>query len=132
MVAPYHILKSVYTVPMEGLTEYKKEDRPWGGFERFTLNEKTTVKIITVKEGEAFSLQTHEHRDEFWRILSGIGTVHTGDTSREAHAGDSFFSPRHTTHRVTGGPGGIAFLEIAFGDFDEADITRLEDKYGRA
>jgi hypothetical protein len=36
------------------------------------------------------------------------------------------------TFRVTGGTGGTVFLEIAFGDFDENDITRLEDCYGRA
>ena len=78
------------------------------------------------------SLQTHQHRDEFWRILSGTGTVHVGDTDAEAKAGDTFFSPRHREHRVTGGPQGISFLEISFGDFDEDDIKRLEDKYGRA
>jgi len=50
---------------MEGLTNYKIEERPWGNFERFTLNEKTTVKIITVNAGESISLQTHENRDEF-------------------------------------------------------------------
>lgn len=122
----------VYTLVMEGLTHYEREERPWGAFERFTLNEKTTVKIITVNEGESFSLQTHEHRDEFWRVLSGTGTVHVGDTDTPAKPGDTFFSPRTTTHRVTGGVGGISFLEIAFGDFDENDIVRLEDKYGRS
>ncbi len=117
---------------MEGLTNYEKEERPWGAFERFTLNEQTTVKIITVKPGEAFSLQTHAHRDEFWRVLSGSGTIRLGQEGREAHEGDTFFILRGTEHRATGGPEGLAFLEIAFGDFDESDITRLEDKYGRA
>jgi mannose-1-phosphate guanylyltransferase/mannose-1-phosphate guanylyltransferase/mannose-6-phosphate isomerase len=117
---------------MEDLTNYYKEERPWGDFERFTLNEPTTVKIITVKAGEAFSLQTHEHRDEFWRILRGSGTAHIGDAEHEAREGDSFFSPRHAEHRMTGGPEGVTFLEIAFGSFDEDDITRLADKYGRA
>ena len=116
---------------MEGLSHYEKEDRPWGNFERFTLNEKTTVKIITVNAGEAFSLQTHEHRDEFWRVLKGSGMIHIGGKDHEAHEGKEFFSPRGSQHRVTGGPDGIVFLEIAFGDFDENDIKRLEDRYGR-
>ncbi len=117
---------------MDHLPHYEKEDRPWGGFERFTLNEPTTVKIITVKEGESISLQTHEHRDEFWRVISGSGTIRIGDTDHPAHEGDTFFCPRHEEHRVTGGAGGTTFLEIAFGEFDEQDITRLEDRYGRA
>lgn len=125
-------LRTLYWTYMEGLTKYERETRPWGDFERFTLNEKTTVKIIAVRPGEAFSLQTHAHRDEFWRVLSGSGTITIGDTERAAASGDAFFSPRGSKHRVEGGPNGIALLEIAFGDFDENDITRLEDRYGRA
>jgi len=116
---------------MEGLQHYQKEERPWGNFERFTLNESTTVKIITVNPGAAISLQTHEHRDEFWRVIQGSGTIHVGERDSAAHVGDMFFTPRGTTHRIEGGPDGLVCLEIAFGEFDESDINRLEDKYGR-
>ena len=117
---------------MEGLTNYEREERPWGSFERFTLNEQSTVKIVTVNEGEAISLQTHAHRDEFWRILSGAGIVHINGIDHDAKPGDVFFGKRGQDHRVTGGASGLVFLEIAFGEFDEKDITRLEDRYGRA
>lgn len=116
---------------MEGLTNYEKEERPWGEFERFTLNEKTTVKIITVKAGEAFSLQSHKHRGEFWRVLSGTGVITLDQDRRAISVGESFFSPVGHEHRMEGGPEGLTFLEISFGDFDEGDITRLDDKYGR-
>jgi mannose-6-phosphate isomerase-like protein (cupin superfamily) len=116
---------------MEGLTNYEKEERPWGSFERFTLNEQTTVKIVSVKEGEAISLQTHAHRDEFWRIIDGSGTVHIAGQDHTAKPGDTFFGRRGEEHRVEGGEGGLTFLEIAFGEFNEGDITRLEDRYGR-
>lgn len=116
---------------MEGLTNYQKEGRPWGEFERFTLNERSTVKIITVKPGEEFSLQSHKHRDEFWRVLSGSGVITLDEEHRTVHAGESFFSPVGHEHRMEGGPEGLTFLEIAFGDFDENDIVRYEDKYGR-
>ena len=116
---------------MEHLPNYNKEERPWGNFERFTLNEKTTVKIITVKPGEAFSLQTHTHREEFWRVLEGDGTITIGTIEHAATAGKQFFTPRGEKHRALGGPQGLKLLEIAFGDFDESDIIRLEDRYGR-
>lgn len=116
---------------MENLSYYEKEQRPWGNFERFTLNEKTTVKIITVNAGESISLQTHEHRDEFWRIIKGSGTIRIGEKDSDAHEGDMFFVSRHDQHRILGGPEGLMCLEIAFGDFDENDIKRLEDRYGR-
>lgn len=116
---------------MENLSHYEKEQRPWGNFERFTLNEKTTVKIITVNAGESISLQTHEHRDEFWRVIRGSGTITIGEKESHAREGDTFFTPRHAEHRILGGPEGLVCLEIAFGDFDEGDIKRLEDRYGR-
>ncbi len=117
---------------MEGLSNYEKEVRPWGNFERFTLNEHSTVKIITVSPSEAFSLQTHSHRAEFWRVLSGSGTVTVGGLLYDAQAGDTYFVKQGETHRAEGGPEGLVFLEIALGEFDEGDITRLEDNYGRA
>ncbi|MBX4191919.1 phosphomannose isomerase type II C-terminal cupin domain [Candidatus Parcubacteria bacterium] len=116
---------------MENLSNYEKDIRPWGHYERFTLNEKTTVKIITVNSGEAFSLQTHAHREEFWKVLFGSGKVTFGSETHEAKVGDQFLIKIGETHRAEGGPEGLVFLEIAFGDFDEQDITRLEDKYGR-
>jgi mannose-1-phosphate guanylyltransferase/mannose-1-phosphate guanylyltransferase/mannose-6-phosphate isomerase len=117
---------------MEGLSHYEKEERPWGDFERFTLNEATTVKIVKVKSGESISLQTHANRDEFWRVLQGSGVITIDDTVHQATAGDTYVSKRGSKHRVAGGPDGLVFLEIAFGEFDESDITRLEDRYGRA
>lgn len=116
---------------MQNLSHYEKEVRPWGNFERFTLNEPSTVKIITVDPGEAFSLQTHAHRAEFWHILKGSGTILVDEKQYDAHAGDQFFVERGMKHRAEGGPGGLQFLEIALGEFAENDIVRLEDRYGR-
>lgn len=117
---------------MEGLSHHEKDIRPWGQYERFTLNESTTVKIITVSAGEAFSLQTHARRAEFWRILSGSATITVGDTIHQAAPGDTFYIAQNTKHRAEASTEGLQFLEIAFGEFDESDITRLEDRYGRS
>ncbi|MEK7646455.1 MAG: phosphomannose isomerase type II C-terminal cupin domain [Patescibacteria group bacterium] len=107
-----------------------QEKKPWGDFIEYTCNVPSTIKIITVNPGEAFSLQTHHNRDEFWHILSGTGTVIIGDTSRPIVTGD-YFVPRETAHRIQAGDTPVVFLEISFGTFDEKDITRLEDRYGR-
>ena len=107
-------------------------DKPWGFFDQFTLNERSTVKILHTKAEETLSLQTHVHRSEFWYIISGTGTVTINNTAHAATPGNEFYVPQGSTHRIEGGPDGITFLEIAFGEFDEEDITRLEDKYGRS
>lgn len=117
---------------MEGLPSYERDIRPWGEYERFTLNEPSTVKIISVKPGEAFSLQTHEHRSEFWRVVSGAGNITVGSEVHAAKTGDHFMVKQGEVHRAEGGPEGLVFVEVAFGKFDEGDIKRLEDKYGRS
>ncbi len=108
------------------------EVRPWGKFEQFTKNESTTVKIITVHPNQQLSLQLHHSRAEFWRVIAGNGTIEIDRTRLQAHPGDEFFIPMETTHRMNAGTNGLQILEIAYGHFDEADIVRLEDTYGRS
>jgi mannose-1-phosphate guanylyltransferase/mannose-1-phosphate guanylyltransferase/mannose-6-phosphate isomerase len=107
------------------------ETRPWGNFRQFTHGEPTTVKILTVKVGEAFSLQYHHSRDEFWKVLSGTPIVTVGDVTETAEVGQEFFITHGTQHRVSAGNTDATILEISFGQFDETDIVRLEDNYGR-
>ena len=56
-----------------------KVDKPWGGFEQYTHNLPSTVKIITVAPGGTLSRQYHHHRDELWVVLDpGQKNLHTG------------------------------------------------------
>jgi mannose-6-phosphate isomerase len=45
--------------------------------------------------------------------------------------GDRNFIPRMATYRLSAADGPIRILEVSFGDFDEDDIVRLEEIYGR-
>lgn len=105
--------------------------KPWGKSEVFCLNEKVSVKIHTVKKGESLSLQYHQKRDELWRILSGRARVIISKESKIATPGDEFKIKHNSVHRLTALSSEVVFLEIAWGDFSEADIVRLEDKYNR-
>lgn len=108
------------------------EHRPWGKFEQFTHNELSTVKIITVQPRQQLSLQYHHHREEYWRVVGGSGEVVIGDETLSARTGDSFYIPQGTVHRMQTLDDTLVILEIAYGEFDEEDIVRLEDKYGRS
>lgn len=89
------------------------------------------VKIITVKPGESLSLQYHLKRDEFWYVLSGDGSAKVGTETMSLEKDTACHVPRQAHHRITGGKNILVFLELSFGEFDENDIVRLEDKYGR-
>ena len=110
-----------------------RQKKPWGDYERFTENQVSTVKILTVEPQQAFSLQTHKNRDEYWCVISGHGGIATvGEEKKEIKVGDELFIPRETAHRLEAGQDALKVLEISIGQFDEADITRLEDRYGRS
>jgi len=106
--------------------------RPWGKFTQYTHNQQTTVKIIEVEPQQKLSVQRHQKRDELWVALDlGLYAL-IGDETIKMIPGYEYFIPRGTIHSVENlYPATARFLEIAFGHFDEDDIERLEDKYGR-
>ena len=108
------------------------EERPWGEFLELTRNSPTTVKILTVKPGQSISLQRHVKRDEFWHVLSGNGIAVIGTERKDAKPETEFFIPRGSAHRLEADRDTLKVLEISFGIFEDDDIVRMEDQYGRA
>lgn len=108
-----------------------QEERPWGFFRRFTENEVSTVKVIVVKPNEELSLQSHKKREEFWRVISGDGIFKVGDKKYIVEKDSEQFIPLETKHKIKAGNTGLEVLEISFGEFEEGDIIRYEDKYSR-
>lgn len=113
------------------MEEIYQEERPWGNFRQFTKNESSTVKILNLKPDSSVSLQSHNHRHEFWRVISGDGLAEIGEEKIKVEIGSELEIPVQTKHRISSGERGLLILEISFGDFDEDDIVRYEDKYGR-
>ncbi len=108
--------------------------KPWGKFEQFTHNEQTTIKIITVNQNHRLSKQKHKNRDELWIALDGGLIAEIDNKTIELKKGDKVFIPRNTFHRISANKNvkySARFLEIAYGEFDENDIERIEDDYGR-
>lgn len=106
-------------------------EKPWGKFEQFTLNEVSTVKILTVMSGQRLSYQSHKNRDEFWRCLSNDVKVVINDKETVLNKGDEIYINKGDKHRLVGLDKTGEVLEISFGFFDEEDITRHEDDFGR-
>ena len=107
-------------------------ERPWGNFRQFTHDNLSTVKIIEVKPNQKNSWQSHEKRAEFWHVIGGSGIIKVEDKEYNVAVGDECSVAVGAKHRFIAGGSGLTLLEIAVGDFDEEDITRYEDDYGRA
>ncbi len=110
-------------------------EKPWGRFEQYTHNLPCTVKIITVAAGGVLSRQYHHKRDELWVALDEGVLVELDGESLRPTPGERIYIPRGTVHRLSAAEERrepVRVLEISFGDFDEDDIVRLDDLYGRA
>lgn len=107
------------------------EERPWGKFEKFVENQTCTVKLINVNPYSRLSLQYHNKRKEFWKIIEGSAEVEIDEKKYMVNSGDNITIPLGARHRIKALDKKCLILEISFGEFDESDIVRLEDDYDR-
>lgn len=121
-------------------TKSKGEGRPWGHFENIAEVCGSNLKIITVKPGQRLSLQAHKLRDEVWVVLEGTIIAETKYSLSSVSSpnlnllqkGGQIKIYKGTLHRMSCyGKDPAVVLEVSFGDFDEEDIIRYEDDYGR-
>ncbi len=105
--------------------------KPWGNFEQFTHNQLSTVKILEFEAGKRLSLQSHQQREEWWIALDEGVIAEVDGSKKILRKGQQVFIPKGSKHRLGSAAGVVRVLEIAFGKFDEEDITRYEDDWGR-
>jgi mannose-6-phosphate isomerase-like protein (cupin superfamily) len=111
----------------------KHVGKPWGSFDQYSLNQRATVKVLTVKPGARTSLQSHKHRRELWVALDEGLLAEVQSKRVRLVKGSSIIIKKNAKHRICcDGPQEARILEVSFGDFSESDIVRYEDNYGRA
>ena len=108
-------------------------ETPWGFEDILWRSPAVTVKMLTIRRGERTSLQRHAKRDEHWTVLSEEGgTLEIGGVEREATPGYAAMVWRGSTHRATAPDfAELKILEVSHGEFNQDDIERIEDDYGR-
>lgn len=110
----------------KNLTLVKK---PWGSFKILSKNQKTTIKILNLEKGKRTSFQVHKNRSEKWYVLHGQA-IATLDDEITLMPGDEIFIEKNQPHRLEAIID-VIILEISFGNFQENDIKRLDDDFGR-
>ena len=108
--------------------------RPWGHYNVLLDTDYCKVKQITVKPNQRLSYQRHEKREEYWTIVKGQATVTVNDKKIALSEGQQIHIPLQTNHRIANKSSEpLIFIEIQRGSyFDEDDIIRIEDDYGRS
>lgn len=107
-------------------------ERPWGVFSQYATNRSCTVSLMIVQPGLQLSLQSHARRAELWIVLDEGAVVRVNDEVRSCFAGEEIWIAAGQKHRLgCEGPRPCRVLEVAFGDWQQVDITRYEDDFRR-
>ena len=79
------------------------------------------------------TLQYHLRRNEHWFVVSGIALAHIDGIETELKTGQSIDIKKENVHCLSNiGNEDLIIIEIQTGDyFEEDDIIRLDDPYGR-
>ena len=120
---------------MASTTNLSWVESPWGAYLTVFTSPETTVKILRVNPHQSLSLQYHERRDEHWTLVPPtVGAVRFIINGRHLTAQPDvrYHVPRKVLHRITNDSDiAIQVLEVITGEYDEDDIVRISDKYGR-
>lgn len=117
-------------IPSE-IPEIAHVERPWGSFDQYANNQDVTVSLMTVKPGQRLSLQSHTGRAELWIVLDEGAEIQVGEDLLHPNVGDKIWIPAQMKHRLASIKGFVRVLEVAFGNWQQDDITRYEDDYAR-
>jgi mannose-1-phosphate guanylyltransferase/mannose-6-phosphate isomerase len=115
----------------EEMPSVSRVTRPWGSFSQYAHNQEVTVSLMTVEAGQRLSLQVHTGRSELWIVLDDGGAVEVGEEVIHPSAGAEIWIPADTAHRLSSLGKAVRVLEIAFGNWQQEDITRFADDYQR-
>lgn len=125
------------------------EVRPWGQYTLLLANidfkeNLISMKILDISPGQKLSVQSHELRGEYWYVLEGEICAYRGAVIESVEKtlatlpryvlkeGNSIIIPKkhiHSLENLLDTPAKV--LELSFGKYDENDIVRYADIYGR-
>ena len=115
--------------------EMRTTRKPWGWFENHHSSSGVHLKTLHLNAEGVLSLQRHKHRGETWILVSGEAEAVAGPNPHELETtalenGRPFYVPMGCWHRLQSKKGAV-IVEISDGVFDENDIVRIDDSYGR-
>lgn len=118
----------------EAYKQHQTVYRPWGNYIVLDQSKGYKVKRIVVKPGARLSLQAHQHRSEYWVVISGVADVVCEQEQFQLTEQQSTYIPSGHKHRLSNfGEQDLIIIEIQTGSYlGEDDIVRFDDVYERA
>jgi mannose-1-phosphate guanylyltransferase/mannose-6-phosphate isomerase len=92
--------------------------KPWGQHTVIADGENFRVKKVIVEPGRSMPLHMHYHRNEYWAITEGSGSLVLDDKEIILYKDQSIFVPRGSKHKVSN-PGlvPLEIVEVQTGEY---------------
>ena len=107
--------------------------RPWGKYTNLFNGKGFLVKELVINSKSSISLQKHNHRSEYWNIISGKPKITINNKKFFKKVNETAFIPQGAKHRIENffmKP--VKIMEVQTGSIlKETDIVRYKDIYGR-
>jgi len=107
--------------------------RPWGKYTNLFNGKGFLVKELVINSKSSISLQKHNHRSEYWNIISGKPKITINNKKFFKKVNETAFIPQGAKHRIENffmEP--VKIMEVQTGSIlKETDIVRYKDIYGR-
>ncbi|MDY4278593.1 MAG: sugar phosphate nucleotidyltransferase [Faecalicoccus sp.] len=97
-------------------------EKSWGEYRVIDVEDESRTIKVTLRKGHQMNYHSHEHRNEVWTIVSGVGIATVNGRKYELVPGDTIKLPigcKHTIYAVTD----LQLIEVQSGK----DIT-VQDK----
>jgi len=129
--------KEISNVFKKNKSKYFKKNnvfyRPWGKYTNLYSGKGFLVKELVINSKSSISLQKHNHRSEFWTIISGNPKITINKKKFFKKINETVTVPRGSIHRIENPfKETVKIMEIQTGSIlKETDIIRYKDIYGR-
>lgn len=106
--------------------EARFAEKSWGSFTILDVQPEATTIRILLNPGHRLAYHSHEHRDEVWTIVAGMGRTIIDGEERPVRPGDVVTMPAGVKHTLIA-DSRIQAVEVQIGDeIDVADKTKFE------
>jgi len=94
----------------------------WGYYESLTQGKGYQIKKLYLLPYSQISLQSHQHRAEFWIVVQGTAKFHKGELQGTLNTQETLYIEKNEKHQVINPNSDILeIVEIQFGDYLEED-----------
>lgn len=102
-------------------------EKSWGSYRVLDVEESSLTVKVTLNPGHKMNYHSHEHRDEVWTVISGIGKTIVDGMEQPFKPGDVVTIAAGCKHTVIAGNEGLQLIEVQLGsEINAADKKKYE------